>query len=128
MKKKVTIKDVAKEADVAISTVSNALNGSKLVTEETRKRIQEIADRMGYVPNVNGRLLKSGKSKRLCFLTNSVKGDYFCRLMDAMNLACVKLGYGLNIVITWDRGEILRHLMEGWFDGYIIFEGKYIQE
>lgn len=128
MRKKVTIKDVAKEAGVAISTVSNALNGSPLVTEETRQRIKRIADDMGYVPNVNGRLLKSGKSKRICFITNTVRGDYFCKLMDAMNLACVKKGYGLDIVITWDHDEILRHIMEGRSDGYIIFEGKHIQE
>ena len=127
-KKKITIKDVAKQAGVAISTVSNAMNGSKLVTEETRARILEIANQMGYVPNVNGKLLKTGKSKRFCFITSSVKGEYFCKLMDAINIACIKAGYGLDIVITWDRTEIMRHIMGGQFDGYFIFEEQHILE
>ena len=128
VKRKVTIKEVAKEAGVAISTVSNAMNGSKLVTEETRLRILEIANQMGYVPNVNGKLLKAGKSKRFCFITSTVKGEYFSRIMDAMNLACISAGYGLDIVITWDRTEIMKHIMGGQFDGYFIFEGKHILE
>ena len=48
---KVTIKDVAKEAGVAISTVSNALNNSDLVSEETKARVLETAARLNNVPN-----------------------------------------------------------------------------
>ncbi|MCM1027194.1 MAG: LacI family transcriptional regulator [Roseburia sp.] len=66
--KKVTIKDVAREAGVAISTVSNALNNSELVNEETKTRILRIAKEMNYAPNLSGRLLKSGKSRMLVFL------------------------------------------------------------
>ena len=54
---KVTIKDVAREAGVAISTVSNAMNNSNLVNEETRAKILEVAERLDYVPNMNGRML-----------------------------------------------------------------------
>ena len=44
--KKATIKDVAREAGVAVSTVSNALNGSNLVTEEARNKVQEAARKL----------------------------------------------------------------------------------
>ena len=58
MAKKVTIKDVAREAGVAISTVSNALNNSDLVNEETKARILEIAEYMNYTPQPQRTLFK----------------------------------------------------------------------
>ncbi|MGH2245697.1 LacI family DNA-binding transcriptional regulator, partial [Enterococcus faecalis] len=48
----VGIKDIAKKAGVSISTVSYALNGSSKITEETRTRIQTIAEELNYVLNM----------------------------------------------------------------------------
>ena len=45
---KVTIKDVAKEADVATSTVSRVLSNNPRISETTRKRVQEAIDKLGY--------------------------------------------------------------------------------
>ena len=128
MEKKVTIREVAKEAGVAISTVSNALNGSDLVKDETRQKILETAKRLGYVPNMSGKILKGGRSRQLCFLTSTVTGEYFVRLMDAMNHACIDYGYGLNIAITRDRELVMKHLLGRQFDGFFVFEGEYLQE
>ena len=57
--RKVTIKDVAKEAGVSISTVSNALNGIDVLRPDTKQHILEVARKMHYVPNLNGKNLKS---------------------------------------------------------------------
>lgn len=84
---------MAKEAGVAISTVSNALNNSDLVNDETKKRILEVADRLHYVPNLTGRQLKARKSHMLGFLTSSIRGDYFTVLLEAMSSQCTDLGY-----------------------------------
>lgn len=65
---KVTIKDVAKEAGVSITTVSHALNGFTDVSEETRKRIKEMANRMNYVPNPAGRSLGGIPRKSIALL------------------------------------------------------------
>lgn len=128
MERKVTIREVAKEAGVAISTVSNALNGSDLVKEETREKIRAAAERLGYIPNMNGRILKGGRSRQLCFLTSSVKGEYFIRLIEAMNDACVHFGYGLHIYITWDTSAVMKQLLGRQFDGFFMFEGERVQE
>ena len=62
MADKVTIKTVAKLANVSHTTVSRALNGSPLVKEETRKKIQEIATRLDYTPNLNAKALVEKRS------------------------------------------------------------------
>ena len=54
---RVSIIDVAREAGVAISTVSAALNGRDGVSDATRARITEIAERLGWVPSIRGRSL-----------------------------------------------------------------------
>lgn len=62
MAARVTIVDVAREAGVAISTVSAALNGRPGVADQTRLRVRAIADRMGWVPSMRGRSLSSKRT------------------------------------------------------------------
>ena len=59
MEKRATIKDVAKEAGVSISTVSNALNNVNVLNPDTKERVLEVARRLNYTPNLNGRNLKA---------------------------------------------------------------------
>lgn len=122
---KVTIKDVAREAGVAISTVSNALNNSDLVTEETRAKILEVAKRLDYVPNINGRMLKTKRSREMLFLTSNVRGDYFTTLLSAMSQQCDDMGYTLNVVITRDREAVRNYVLGRGFDGVFIFLGEW---
>ena len=126
--RKITIKDVAKEAGVSISTVSNALNGSDLVNEETRSKILAIAEQMNYVPNLNGRFLKAGKTKTFAFITSSIRGQYFYVLADAMCRECDRLGYTLNIIATRDKNVIMNNILGKSFDGIFVFEGERIEE
>lgn len=126
LNKKITIKEVAKEAGVAISTVSNALNDSTLVNEETRSKIRAVAERLNYTPNLNGRYLKSGVTKTFGFITSSVRGQYFYTLADAMYRECERLGYTLNIIVTRDKSVIMNNIHGKSFDGIFIFEGERI--
>ena len=60
-----TITDVAKKAGVAISTVSNVLNGVKYVSPETTKRVLEAVDALGYVANPIAHNMKSARSNMI---------------------------------------------------------------
>jgi DNA-binding LacI/PurR family transcriptional regulator len=57
---RVSIRDVAREAGVSVTTVSHALNGKGRLNPDTRKRVREVADRLGYRPNPAARSLVSG--------------------------------------------------------------------
>ncbi|RLQ94021.1 LacI family DNA-binding transcriptional regulator [Falsibacillus albus] len=125
---KVTIKDVARESGVSISTVSNALNGVDVLNPATKDHILEVAKRLNYVPNLNGKLLKSGESKMLGFLTTSISGPYFYVLAEAMARMSEKLGYGFSIVIAKDKQVILSNILGRRVDGVIIFEELMIDD
>ena len=62
MARRVTIVDVAREAGVAISTVSAALNGRDGVSASTRERVTAIAEQLGWVPSMRGRSLVSKRA------------------------------------------------------------------
>lgn len=117
---KVTIKDIAKEAGVSISTVSNALNGVSVVKPETREYILEVADRLHYIPDLNGRNLKAKSTKVLGLFTTSLKGPYFATLADIMFWECVKHGYELNIFVTWSERSAITSILGKRVDGCVI--------
>jgi DNA-binding LacI/PurR family transcriptional regulator len=56
---------IARRSGVARSTVSYALSGKRPVSEETRRRIQEVVDELDYRPNVSARALKEGRTRTL---------------------------------------------------------------
>lgn len=122
MKNRTTIRDVAKEANVSIATVSKALNGIDVVKPETKKRILEAAKKLHYVPNLMGKQLKSGQTKMLGFYTNSISGPYFSPLVEAMAREAEYLGYGINVFISTDKQIITNSIMGNMVDGIIGFE------
>lgn len=125
---KVTIKDVAKAAGVSISTVSNALNDVDVLNPETKSHVLKVAKQLNYVPNLNGKLLKSKKTNMIGFFTTSVSGPYFYILVESMARECERLGYGLNVMVTADKHTIISNILGRRVDGVIIYEESRIDE
>ncbi len=116
----ITIRDIAREAGVSISTVSNALNGVNVLKPETRDHILEVADRLHYIPNLNGKNLKSKATRVLGLFVTSLKGPYFATLVDAMYWECMKYGYELNIFVTWEGKSTITNILGRRVDGCVI--------
>lgn len=95
-KKRVTIKDVSAASGHAVSTVSNALAGKNLVTEETRKHIIEVAERMGYRPSSIARSLRLQQSSTIGVI-----------ISDIMNPALPEYVRGVEDVATREGWTIL---------------------
>lgn len=125
----ITLKEVAKEAGVSITTASRALSGYDDVAEKTRKEVERAADTLGYIPNLMARRLKTGRTGTLGFIipdTSSRLGDPFFSnfLAGVGNEASI---HGFDLLITThspeSRGEhesYTRAVGGGWVDGVIL--------
>lgn len=126
--RRVTIKDVAREAGVSITTVSHALSGQGVLKKETRDRVTEIAKKMQYIPDWTGQNLKSAETGMLGFFTSSVSGFYGV-LIDAMYGECHAQGYEMEIFIIESSGErMLQMLMGKRVDGAVILHSGLKEE
>jgi LacI family transcriptional regulator len=96
-----TIRDVAKRAGVAISTVSLALNGTGPVSADTRKRIMDAADAVGYVPNVLAQNLKRGHSRLVGLVLGDIGNPFFGRMLRTVDDLVFKSDH---MVIVADTG------------------------
>ena len=94
----VTIKDVARECNVSIATVSNVINGKKKVSEATHRQVIEVIERLNYTPNAVAKNLKSKRTNTLGIIVEDI--TVFCApgILDGITKCCEEKGY--NIVFT----------------------------
>ena len=129
--KRTTIKDVAREAGVSISTVSNALNNSGVISEKTRALVLEVAERLHYIPNRSGQSLRNQEKKAIGLFLHELRGAYYGTLADTLHHECRKRGYELYIFITHDDNTILQKTIGGDVSAAVLFcevSGRVLQE
>lgn len=98
----VTIKDVAREAGVAVSTVSKYLNGGN-VRQENREQIEQAVNKLGYEVNHYARVMRSGSSKMVLVMVTQFEDGYCCEVMQRAREALLKVGY--IAVVAETRGD-----------------------
>ncbi|WP_416417091.1 LacI family DNA-binding transcriptional regulator [Paenarthrobacter aromaticivorans] len=117
----VTIRDVARVSGFSIKTVSNVINGHPQLREETRARVQEAIDQLGYRPNLSARNLRSGRTGVIGLIIPDLTTAYFAELADAvMRAAAAKgiavliepIGSGRENELAALRGQH-RHMVDG---------------
>ena len=129
----VTIKDVAKEAGVAISTVSNVFNRADIVSEETKQKVLLAVEKLHYIPNMNAKLLKSNRKNTIGLFLTSLQGDFYKVLIQAVHLQCKLNNYMLNIYVSNGNSpdEIYRMIIASGVAGAIIYHedltGDYVK-
>lgn len=119
--KKVTIKDVAKAANVSISTVSYALNDSGSVSPETREKIIEVAEALNYRPNAFARGLKSQKSYMIGIFLDNFDGPIYSEIIRGIQEVLKPHQYELIVAeyVSGSRG-VSRVFEEKIVDGAIV--------
>jgi LacI family transcriptional regulator len=90
---KVTILDIAREADVSKSTVSLVLQGSDLIRAETADRVREVAQRLGYVYNRHAAELRRKTSNRIGVVINDLMNPFFAEVLVGIERRLVDAGY-----------------------------------
>lgn len=125
MEKKATIAHVAKEVGVSKTTISRYLNGNyEYMSEQTRRRIEEVITRLNYVPNSVARTLKSKKSMLIGVITNTLRYQVGAQTVTGINQVCTRYGYGTVICCSNDNpqkeAEMIQLCLNQQVDGMVI--------
>ncbi|MDL2236192.1 LacI family transcriptional regulator [Christensenellaceae bacterium OttesenSCG-928-L17] len=96
-RKPVTIKDVAKEANVSYATVSRALSGNPAIKAETRKHVLEVCERLGYTTNFVARSMVMRETHLIGVLLPSIDNPFMSEL--AYHLECDARARGYTIML-----------------------------
>ncbi|MGQ2982838.1 LacI family DNA-binding transcriptional regulator [Flavobacterium sp.] len=124
MKQKATLKQIAKELNVSVSTVSKALSNSPEISEPTKIKVQEFAKLKNYKPNNIAVNLKSKRSKTIGVIIPNILNPFFAKVFSGIESTANERGYN---VITCISNESLKkeiHTMDmlsnGTIDGFIL--------
>lgn len=119
-----TLRDVAKLANVDVSTVSRALNNTSYVHPDTKKKIFKAVEELSYRPNLLAKGLKQGKRHTLGVVVPGVNLSVFGEIVQGIEKQAGKRGYSLMICMTRDdpdiEAECLNRLRNGLVDGILI--------
>lgn len=119
-----TIKDVARRAGVAPSTVSNFLTGNARVSPPTAKRIQEAIDELGYIPNLAARSLRVKHTKTLGLIVPDISNPFFSEIVRTINHVSQRMEYALILCDSGGDGarekSLLANLLSQRVDGILM--------
>jgi LacI family transcriptional regulator len=119
----INIKDVARAAGVSVATVSRVQNGSALVKEATRRRVGEIAARLGYTPHGAARSLITSRTNTLGVLLPDLYGEFFSEVIRGIDQTAQQHGYHLLVSSSHDDRSAVEtafRSMRGRVDGLIV--------
>jgi len=124
----VTIRDVSKKCGLSISAVSKALNNYSDVSEETRRRVLQAAEELGYYPNAVARSLKTNRTYNIGVILDDEMGDYllhsyFVVILNGFKQEAERFGYTITLVnrnIGTRRYTFLDHCRYRNLDGVCV--------
>ncbi|MEY4038501.1 MAG: hypothetical protein RIR67_811 [Bacteroidota bacterium] len=124
MKAKATLKQIAKELNVSVSTVSKALNDSPEISEQTKTKIKEYAKLKNYKPNIIGLNLKNRKTKTIGVIIPDILNSFFAKVFSGIEKVADEKGYNVIMCISNESLEKEAHTLEmlsnGTIDGFIL--------
>jgi LacI family transcriptional regulator len=126
--KRPTQKDVARLAGVSRTTVSYVLNevdeGHLPISEDTRRRVMEAIEELGYVPDARAQAFRSGSTKTIGLVLPDLRNPHFWEIAEGIEQSAIKAGYNLllsNIALKHENAnEIFRDLTQRRIDGLIL--------
>ena len=120
----ITIRDIARELNLSVSTVSKALRDSYEISEKTKKLVLEYARENNYRPNPMAQSLKKGHSKSIGIVVSSIDNQFFSQVINGIESQAYSQGY--NVIITQSHElydlevQNVNHLTQWAIDGLLI--------
>ncbi len=132
MRKKITLKQIAKELEVSISTVSKSLKDSSEISEDTRLKVQAFAKMYNYKPNNIALSLKNRKSKTIGIIIPEIVHYFFANIISGIEQVANENGYNVLVCLSdesFDKEVLnMEMLANGSTDGFIISLSKETQQ
>ena len=132
MNRKITLKQIAKELDVSISTVSKALKDSPEISDDTKQKIQAFAKLYNYKPNNIALSLKNRQTNTIGIIIPEIVHHFFSKVIRGVELVANQRGY--NVIIGLSNESFSKEvinmemLANGSIDGFIISIAKETQQ
>ncbi|QIL39160.1 LacI family transcriptional regulator [Pedobacter sp. HDW13] len=127
MKKRVSIKDIAKQLNISITTVSFVINGKareKNISEALTKKVLDLVAELNYQPNALATSLRTGKTKIIGFLVDDISEPFFSGIARHIDEIASNLGYKILFSSTRNDTEkaieLLQIFEDRHVDGYIM--------
>ncbi|KGO86469.1 LacI family transcriptional regulator [Flavobacterium rivuli WB 3.3-2 = DSM 21788] len=124
MRVRATLKQIAKELNVSVSTVSKALSNSPEISEPTKIKVQEFAKLKNYKPNNIAVNLKSKRSKTIGVVLPNILNPFFAKVFSGIEKQANKRGYNVITSISNESLEkeiyAMDMLSNGTIDGFIL--------
>ncbi|RJE72480.1 LacI family DNA-binding transcriptional regulator [Reichenbachiella sp. MSK19-1] len=122
--KHVTIKDVARQLGVSISSVSRAFNDKYDIKSETKARILQVAKDLGYRPNPIAQKLSQRQSLNIGMIVPEFINDFYARVIIGVQQVLIAKGYQVLVMQSDENSELERNniqtLIDNFVDGIII--------
>lgn len=111
-----TLKDIAAELNLSHPTVSRALSGHPSISAETKARVREAADRLGYVVNSGARMLKRGHGNVVGLLLPDITNEFYAAVAKKLSDDCSERHQQLILSVSGDDADrelaLVRALLE----------------
>lgn len=121
---RVNLKRLAKELNLAISTVSRALSDSYDISEDTKKKVIALAKKLNYQPNPFARSLRNRSSKTIAVILPEIANNYFSVAINGIEEVAQANNFHVLIYITHENpqkeADIVKLLLNGRVDGILM--------
>jgi len=118
---KITLKELAKALKLSVSTVSKSLNDSYEISESTKVKVREYANKLNYTPNLQAKNLKLGKTNNIGVIISTISSFFQAQIIQEIQLEATKAGYNLIMMQSQDSEKheatalqtLINHSVEG---------------
>jgi LacI family transcriptional regulator len=126
MKKRISLKDIAKELNLTANTVSRALHDKEDISEKTKMEVRRVAERLGYVPDMVASSMRTSSTKTIAVLFDNLLNPYFMLMANYIHEQLDDKGYRMMIFTSTSTEAILtmdtfKQMLAHRVDGVISF-------
>jgi len=128
----ITLKDMANELKLSVSTVSKALNNKIDIGEDTSQRIKKLAKDYNYTPNYSAITLRRQKTKTLAIIVPDITQSFYCKIVSSIQGLAFQNTYKLLILQSFcsNKKELacIDQINDGCVDGVIILSSNHLEQ